>query len=536
MKCIIPLIAVAFCFSIVYLNNADAVCCFPYTYDGYIDSDTGYFTGPSELMNDSYRWEPFGNATYLFEFLDENQNVIFRKNETVTNKLPIQGGFIIPPGLSLPFNVVIEDKEISKKIKSYRFDGTIDLGYFKWKPADLVVTNGNLELVKTVSDYNKWAVHGTIENTYSKKTSHVYVLASLRQGSAVVGTAGYSLEDSQPLELEGFEKKDFTLYATIPKKFKPDNTELYAESDESSMMHPQYVPIIPKDLTSNEIRFNGKSQAEFPLVVNVTNISRNDLDFDLILQIKKGPSLDYISTNDPRSKVEHIEIIPSSVRAQSQSTLHYTWTPFSNGVYFYEMYFWKKTDPIPLSDPYVGTFLEPNMLVYESNSPWPSPLKQFEGGVLSQNVKCNKNMIPAIKNNTEQPLCVKSDTMKKLTKRNLVYAPTQELRDARSCNSKQYIPDMTCFAEAFDKCEQATIQHKIYSVEGDPVTTTASIVKSNLSECNIHVYYDSKDRFGMMGKYESICHNLKPETKNIWIIDGCENNKNSFTLDLIKSD
>src|SRR3989442_6683419 len=133
-------------FVLINTNHALAICCFPYDYEGYYDPLSGFFTGNSDLYNDSYGDQPFGNATYTFEFYDENNNLILEKNQTITNTLPIRSGFVIPPGISFPFKIVFEDKELAKKIRNFRVE-TRNLDSFSWKPADLIVSSSKIKLV-----------------------------------------------------------------------------------------------------------------------------------------------------------------------------------------------------------------------------------------------------------------------------------------------------------------------------------------------------------------------------------------------------
>ncbi len=48
------------------------------------------------------------------------------------------------------------------------------------------------------------------------------------------------------------------------------------------------------------------------------------------------------------------------------------------------------------------------------------------------------------------------------------------------------------------------------------------------SECKIHAYYDSKDKWGFNGKYDSLCSRVQSQNEFSWIIDQCENKDYSF--------
>lgn len=101
----------------------------------------------------------------------------------------------------------------------------------------------------------------------------------------------------------------------------------------------------------------------------------------------------------------------------------------------------------------------------------------------------------------------------------------------QDCNKKENVPDMACFIESYQNCMPAKIHQTRYTVEGDPISTTAIIEKTDPSkECGIHVYYDSKDRFGFQGKYDSLCSNMYAAEQFSWIINQCENKDHAFEI------
>ncbi|TAK27164.1 MAG: hypothetical protein EPO37_00995 [Nitrosarchaeum sp.] len=403
--------------SIGTINNVFAPCCFPYDSDGYIDPTTSFFVGVSEVQNDSYFGLPFGNVTYHFQFFDENNNVILEKTETITDDLPIKSGFVIPLGLTIPFKVTVNDVELSKKIKSFQFAGTENLEYYSWKPADLIVSFDKIDLDKFDNNFNTWKIQGAILNNHTQSTKNVYVLASIHQKeySHIIGIAGYSADDIQPLALDGFESKNFTLYSTIPSNLTPEHVNLYAESDESSMMHQHYKPIILKDATNYEGKTTTDTKKPITLSANVTNISRNNLDFDWIIQIKKSPksTSEGDLTKDPESKIEFIKTIPTHVDAQKSIKLEYSWTPQSNGIYFYEMYLWD--DSKPLSYPFTGDFLSTDWMFVSSNMN--SVTNQIESGIPTDQIQCKEKFVVVLKASNGNPNCVKSESLEKLRER-----------------------------------------------------------------------------------------------------------------------
>ncbi|MFY3741411.1 MAG: hypothetical protein HMLIMOIP_001867 [Candidatus Nitrosomirales archaeon] len=337
---------------------------------GYRDPDTGLFVGIGEFWNDHPFWYPLSNITLQFQFLDDNQNLLYEKEQSITHTLSINSGFIIPPLTTLPFSVVLDDYELSKKAKYFREDGTIHMDRsLKWKPADLIVSFNNIEMVKSSPDlgYKKWAVHGTILNNYTRSTQHVYVIAGIYQGYNLTGVAGYSPNDKQPLELNGFERKNFTLYATLPYELQPDRVYLYAESEDSSMKYPYSFPI------NGEHKIRGTSitsphisvGAKITFSSNMTNISRHDHDFYWILQIKKLPQEDNIELPAivHRGVTEHIEVIPASLAALDSIRIEFPWSPSSRGLYAYQIYVWDDLEtPAPLALLSVTSFHDDHLI------------------------------------------------------------------------------------------------------------------------------------------------------------------------------
>ena len=124
------------------------------------------------------RLNRFGNVNYQFEFFDSENNILFERDLSLTDGLPIKNGFVIPPIVALPFHIVIDDvdKETIKKIKHVRSGGNNTLEYFSWKPADLKIDLENMERFATINDqanqetFHKWKISGTITNTHSEKS------------------------------------------------------------------------------------------------------------------------------------------------------------------------------------------------------------------------------------------------------------------------------------------------------------------------------------------------------------------------------
>ena len=425
---------VVVCFLIVWVavflphlvNDVHAVCCFPYEITHYVDPDTGYLIVEGQLWNDSYRSEPFGEVNYQFEFFDSERNVLFEKDLSIADGSPIDGGFVIPPGIVLPFHIVIDDVETEtiNRIESVSSGGTNTLEYFLWKPADLKINLNGLERIATIQDqtnqnmFYKWKISGTITNTHSEKAENVHVVASLLEGEyGFLGTAGYLKDiDIQPLNLEGFETKDFTIYSILPKDKIPDNVNLYAESNKSTVIHQYYKPLILKNIIDRDNRFAVEPKKPILISANVTNISRENLDAQWIIQIKKSPK--NINEGDwtkyPESTVEIIEKIPTQIDGQKSMILEYPWMPQSGGIYFYEMFLWNEENT-PISYPFTGNFFSQGEMFVSPNLY--SIKNQINSGTPFNELVCRDELKLAHKTSNANFVCIKSESISKLMER-----------------------------------------------------------------------------------------------------------------------
>jgi len=404
------------------IGSASAVCCFPWDITFHTDPETGFLIVSGELWNDSYSGKPFGKTDYKFRFVDENNEVLFERDILLTERHPLDGGFVIPPATVFPFQIVIDDveSEIISKVAHIRTDGTNSLEYFDWKPADLRLKFERIDGIENIhqngQNFTEWQITGTITNTNSEKTKNVYVLASLYgEDQNLVGVAGYSDLDTQPLTLDGLETKEFALFANVSSEKTPVDVSLYAESDESSMIYKFYMPLILKDATGHKKRLSNEYNQPIPIIANITNTSREEIDFDWIIQIKKSPM--GVSqgdlTNYPESHVIEIHSIPSHVNAQDKIQLEYSWIPPTDGIYFYEEFIWKDSQPQSL--PFKGTFLSDNwiMVDYRSNS-----LKnQLKSGMPFDKLECRENLILILRYDGANS-CVRPQSIEKLIDRN----------------------------------------------------------------------------------------------------------------------
>ncbi|HSA98964.1 MAG TPA: hypothetical protein VLF17_07785 [Candidatus Nitrosotenuis sp.] len=448
------------------MNPANAICCFPYNLNYYIDPVTGDFVLNGELINDSYREEPFGNAGYHVAFLDKDNNLLLEKDVLLTGVLPIRGGVVIPPIATFPFQVMLKDIDTKtvQKINTLQSYGTNTLDYFSWKPADLVVSSNDMINVSTVHGKNgdiftKWQINGNITNTNSEKTENVYVVASLRdKNDGVLGVAGYSDDSVQPVTLNGFETKNFVLYALLPASKTPFSVNLYAESDNSSMIFQYYKPIVIKDGMNYEERSTADPKKPIVISANITNTSRKDLDFNWIIQIKKSPKS--ITEGDlseyPESKIAYIKTIPAHIGAQTSINIEYSWIPQSNGIYFYEVFVWDKTNSTALSYPLRQNFSSDNWLIVRSNLN--SITNQIKSGILLDEIQCGSGLDLAHKASNGNLVCVKPETMQNLIQRGWLDGndKTKERVDSKFCqshNGKWFAQSQECIGIPKNTCE-----------------------------------------------------------------------------------
>lgn len=424
----IPILIVLAVFVIIDISHdASAICCFPYDVNYYIDPVTGNLVLNGELMNDSYRGEPFGNANYSFAFYNEDGNSILETKILPTHLLPIKGGVVIPPPAIFPFQIILDnvDTKTIQKSTGYGVAGTNSLDYYPWKPADLVIPFSKMTAVGTISGKNddlftKWEISGNITNTHSQKTNNVYVVASLRDKNEVlVGIAGYSEDSTQPLMLGGFETKSFTLYGLVPSSKVPSKINLYAESDESSLVHQYYRPLKLQIPPPYENKITTDPRKPIMISANITNTSRQSFDLDWIIQIKKSPqSVSDGNLSKDHSKVIHIQKTPAHIDGQESIRLDYSWIPQANGVYSYEMYLWD--DSKPLSYAFTGTFLHDNWILVNSNLN--SIKNQILSGIPLDEVRCREGLEIVHKASNGNLVCVKPETRTKLTERGWVKA------------------------------------------------------------------------------------------------------------------
>ena len=404
---------------------AHAVCCFPYETLHYVDPDTGYLVVEGRLWNDSYKSEPFGKVNYQFVFYDSERNVLFEQDLALNDGHSIKKGFVIPPGVALPFHVVIDgiDKDTISKVDLVTSGSTNALEYFSWKPADLKLNIEKMEHFATIHDqenqkvFFKWKISGTITNTHSEKTENAYVVASLLDvEDRFLGTAGYSNDDIQPIHLDGFETKEFVIYSILPKDRTPDTVYLYGESDQSSMVHHRYKPLILKNIIDHEGRHATDPTNPIIISANVTNISRDNYDLDWIVQIKKSPKsvTEGDGTKYPESTVELIEEIPVQIGMQESNLLEYPWMPQSGGVYFYEMFLWDEYN-IPVSYPFTGNFFSQGEMFVNPNLY--SIKNQINSGIAFDDLVCREDLELAHKASNANFVCIKPESIPKLVER-----------------------------------------------------------------------------------------------------------------------
>ena len=232
-----------------------------------------------------------------------------------------------------------------------------------------------------------------------------------------MSVAGYSDEDTQPIILNDHQTKAFKIYALVPQKKSVQTVRLYAESDDSSAKYDKTKPIIlrPAHIPIK----HGIEGNPVTISANVTNITRDSVDFDWIIQIKKSPKslANGDITKYPNSTVAFVKMIPARIPAQESKILEYSWVPESGGIYFYEMFLWDKHKPV--SSWFEGSFLYSDQILVSANS-----LKEQLAKVTSlDQLQCRNDWILAHRASNSNFVCVKPESVPKLVERSWVKQP-----------------------------------------------------------------------------------------------------------------
>jgi hypothetical protein len=175
------------------------------------------------------------------------------------------------------------------------------------------------------------------------------------------------------------------------------------------------MPVILKDTTDHESRISKEYKKPINITANITNTSRENIDFDWIIQIKKSPKSvsEGEVTKFPDSKVDFIKTISAHVKSQEKTQLEYSWIPQSDGIYFYEMFIWK--DLQPQSFPFKGTFLYDNWIMADYSSF--SLKNQLKSGIPFDKLECKENLELANRASNGNFVCLKQDSISKLIER-----------------------------------------------------------------------------------------------------------------------
>ena len=88
----------------------------------------------------------------------------------------------------------------------------------------------------------------------------------------------------------------------------------------------------------------------------------------------------------------------------------------------------------------------------------------------------------------------------------------------------------TCFERAFQECMPAKLHKTGYTMEGDPVMTTILIEGKRQRSCIVRVHVNSRDRFGEMGSFQTICRNVTiRKMPSIYLyLSRCENGQDRW--------
>ena len=370
----------------------------------YIDPYTGTFVGLGELTNDGIGYSSWSNVVIAFRFAPAsgyfssvfaNVTITNPQNDSSSTSYGYEGNagsfaytYNVPPLVNLPFAVSkgFSVNSSTNAVDSFVYQGPVITGRAGlnwtglWKPATLIVSIDKFQPVKNFTsaidnkDYTRWAISGTALNNQTQEINNVHVVAGLRgsqpgiQGNySLIGVAGYGMLAEEEMKMAnqtdglpfhhmaGFEKRNFTLYTTIPSAWKPTSAYSYAESEESVMYYQTYHPLVAeygvKGISYVQVVPSG-DQAIIPqhsndtvtFTANITNTSNQDMQFDAILQIVKVnfSSKDRIQRLDwyiGNSTTEDIQVIRSSVKAlNGRQIVNFSWHPTESGYYAHAIY------------------------------------------------------------------------------------------------------------------------------------------------------------------------------------------------------
>jgi len=326
---------------------AEAIIYFP-EMNGYIDPLTKKYTVVGHVMNYHPTQKPIGDLTIGIQFLGEDQSIL-AESQVRVSKLLRSGQMNIPYFMPIPFKVELDDIALSQKVKFATFNGMEVREATEYKHADLLLVSKEIYLIDSNEYGKKWTVFGKIKNDHIKPAENVHVIATLYNSTGyIIGVAGLDSMDKQPSRIGAMETEDFLISTWLPKQQVPTKAVVHAESDNSTLQTPYSFPLIANHsltgIGSETIRPIGFHS-------NVTSISRDDLEFYWILQIKKLLD-DELCCLFEEATVEHIATIQSSVKTGMSTMIDYEWKPEKEGFYFDEIYLWSDLDnPVPLSFP-----------------------------------------------------------------------------------------------------------------------------------------------------------------------------------------
>jgi|GEM_PF-1865453 len=331
---------------------ANAIIYYPMM-NGYIDPSTGKYTVVGEVVNYHPHWKPIGNLTIDILLTDSNETVLAKKYVQVSKLLPL-GEINVPYLVPIPFKAVFDNVDPSKV--KYATEGSMTMRKGKYKPADLLLLHSEFYVLDSNEFGKKWGLRGEIKNNYTLPAKNVYVVASLYNAEGYfIGVAGLDKTDTHPVRIEPMQTARFFLSTWLPSDLVPAKAIFHAESENSVLRNPYYFPLL-----SEHGAVNDENQwvtwahvgENVHFRSNMTNISRDNLEFYWILQIKKISLEDStdLDTTLRRSVTEHIATIPYKVKAGESAPLDYVWMPEEEGDFFYEIFVWNNLEnPVPLS-------------------------------------------------------------------------------------------------------------------------------------------------------------------------------------------
>lgn len=253
------------------------------------------------------------------------------------------------------------------------------------------------------------------------------------------------------------------------------------------------------------------------ITYDIFNHTPDEKNIDVGIQIK--------NLDDPNSLYVYTGISPHLLKAcTTYETLSWNFTPTKPGRYSVEFYDLKGSNiTIGFTAREQGISKSHDSLSYSTPWEYTSPLKQLKSGIPLEKIQCKEGLELVFKSNDSYPVCVKPETKEKLIQRGWGknYEDKVTIENYKIDCNYQMNPyqEYECFKNAYSNCQIATVNPKIYTMEGDPVYTNLTITP----DCKIQGMADmSTDRFwGVPEIITTKCDAINRD-EYMWSVKNCD--------------